>query len=85
MAVIDPKKLLPESSKKTSILVPKSNVQIASPSMSTKMLQPADKPAAGGGSIVVVEKLIKINDILKDTLKVKKDREKADDRAEEKE
>ena len=85
MAVIDPKKLLPESSKKTSILVPKSNVQIASPSMSTKMLQPADKPAAGGGSIVVVEKLIKINDILKDTLKVKKDREKAEDRAEEKE
>ena len=85
MAVIDPKKLLPESSKRTSILVPKSNVQVASPSMSTKMLQPADKPAAGGGSIVVVEKLIKINDILKDTLKIKKDREKAEDKQEEKE
>lgn len=85
MAVIDSKKLLPQSTKTISILVPKSSVEIASPSVSTKILQPADKPATGGGSLVVVEKLIKIDDILKDTLKVKKDREKTEDKEEEKE
>ena len=73
MAVIDPKKLLPESSKTTTILIPKKNVSIAPASA------PALKPVDGGESVggkLVVQKLIKIDEILQDTLKVKQDRDK---------
>ena len=82
MAVIDPKKLLPESTKTTSILVPKKNVSIASPG--TPALKPAD-PAEKVGSKLVIKKLIKIDEVLQDTLKVKKDREKKEDQVEKKE
>ena len=73
MAVIDPKKLLPESSKTTTILIPKKNVSV-SPT-SAPALKPADVGESVGGKLVV-KKLIKIDEILQDTLKVKKDREK---------
>ena len=82
MAVIDPKKLLPESTKTTSILVPKKNVTIASPG--TPALKPADS-AEKVGSKLVIKKLIKIDEVLQDTLKVKKDREKKEDQVEKKE
>ena len=82
MAVIDPKKLLPESTKTTSILVPKKNVTVTSAGV------PALKPAAQPenlGSKLVVKKLIKIDEVLQDTLKVKKDKEKKEDQIQEKE
>ena len=82
MAVIDPKKLLPDSSKTTNILIPKKNVTLAAPS--SPALKPADKPESVGGSLVV-KKLIKIDEILQDTLKVKQDREKKEDQIEKKE
>ena len=81
MAVIDPKKLLPESTKTTSILVPKKNVTVTSAGV------PALKPAAQPenlGSKLVVKKLIKIDEVLQDTLKVKKDKEKKEKQAENK-
>ncbi len=82
MAVIDPKKLLPESTKTISILVPKKNVTAAASGV------PALKPVAGPenlGSKLVIQKLIKIDEVLQDTLKLKKDKEKKEDQIEEKE
>ena len=88
MAVIDPKKLLPESSKTTSILVPKKNVSIAPASA------PSLKPVDGGESVggkLVVQKLIKIDEVLKDTLRLKagvakaEEKEKKEDKREAKE
>ena len=84
MAVIDPKKLLPESTKTVSILVPKKNVSIASTS-SSPALKPVETPQESGGNLLVIKKLIKIDEVLKDTLKLKKDKEKKEDQVEEKE
>ena len=83
MAVIDPKKLLPESTKTVSILVPKKSVSIAP--TSSPALKPVETPQESGGNLLVIKKLIKIDEVLKDTLKLKKDKEKKEDQVEEKE
>ena len=81
MAVIDPKKLLPESTKTTSILVPKKNVTVTSAGV------PALKPAAQPenlGSKLVVKNSSKLMRFCR-YFKVKKDKEKKEDQIQEKE
>lgn len=78
MAVIDPKKLLPET-KTTSILVPKKNIEVASSNVTTKMLQPASKPESVGGKLVV-KKLIKIDEVLKEQLLLKQSENRKEDK-----
>ena len=82
MAVIDPKKLLPESTKTTSILVPKKNVSISAPG--APALKPASGPESVGGSLVI-KKLIKIDEVLKDSIKFKKETDKKEEKEKQKE
>ena len=82
MAVIDPKKLLPDSSKTTSILVPKKNVSISTPG--APALKPASAPESVGGSLVV-KKLIKIDEVLQDNISFKKKTAKKEEQEKQKE